>query len=395
MRHILISAVLLGLVSACSTVKLAPHRIDVQQGNALDQENIARLQTGLNRSQVRFLLGTPLVVDPFRNDRWDYVYVHHKAGRLAEQKRISLFFDGDTLVRIEGDVPPRAEAAPNAEVPPATANRPAPLAPTPTRAVEASPLERPAVPQATPVPATAPVPSQTEPAPAAPGAGAAAAAAPRETATGSAPTATSVPPVDPRASAGNAAGPKPAPAPTSAAVETSVVAPLTAPKSVPAYRGAQASSELALIAETDVAQIRPDAMPAFGETAAGAGSGTPRGDSVLRAVRDWARAWANGDEEAYLAAYDLDFTPPGGGSRVDWEKRRRMLLGASRQIDVQIESPAVAFAPDGSATVTFTQHYRTRDHRDVVTKQVRLVERRGKWLIVDEKVLSHVRGVAR
>lgn len=105
MRRLLISVLLLGLVAGCSSVKFGPHHIDVQQGNALDQENVARLKPGLNRSQVRFLLGTPLVIDPFRNDRWDYVYVDYKAGKLAEQKGITLFFDGDTLARIEGNLP--------------------------------------------------------------------------------------------------------------------------------------------------------------------------------------------------------------------------------------------------------------------------------------------------
>jgi outer membrane protein assembly factor BamE len=109
MRRVLFSALCLSLLAGCSLVQsvqtFGPHRIDVQQGNALDAENIARLKLGLNRSQVRFLLGTPLVIDPFRNDRWDYVYLFYEAGTLVEQKRITLFFDGDTLARIEGDVP--------------------------------------------------------------------------------------------------------------------------------------------------------------------------------------------------------------------------------------------------------------------------------------------------
>lgn len=117
MRHFLISALLLGLASGCSGGKIGPHRIDVQQGNALDQESVARLKPGLSRSQVRFLLGTPLVVDPFRNDRWDYVYLYYKAGSLTEQKRISLFFDGDTLARIEGDLPQPAGQAPASAAP--------------------------------------------------------------------------------------------------------------------------------------------------------------------------------------------------------------------------------------------------------------------------------------
>ena len=148
MRHFLISTLLLSLVAGCSSVNIGPHRIDVQQGNALDQENVSRLKPGLNRSQVRFLLGTPLVVDPFRTDRWDYVYVNYKAGKLAEQKRITLFFDGDTLARIEGDVPvaepvekapapaptpvpvPAVEPKPKVEIstlPPVAETRPAPM----------------------------------------------------------------------------------------------------------------------------------------------------------------------------------------------------------------------------------------------------------------------------
>lgn len=111
MRLLLISALLVGLAAGCSGGRLGPHRIDVQQGNAIDQESVAKLKPGLSRSQVRFLLGTPLVVDPFRNDRWDYVYRYYKAGALSDEKRISLFFDGDTLTRIKGDLPPAAEPA--------------------------------------------------------------------------------------------------------------------------------------------------------------------------------------------------------------------------------------------------------------------------------------------
>jgi outer membrane protein assembly factor BamE len=111
MRYFLISLLLSGLVAGCSGGNIGPHRIDVQQGNVIDQESVARLKPGLSRSQVRFLLGTPLVADPFRTDRWDYVYRYYKAGKLAEQKRITLFFEGDTLTRIEGDLPEVAAPA--------------------------------------------------------------------------------------------------------------------------------------------------------------------------------------------------------------------------------------------------------------------------------------------
>jgi len=82
--RILLPTVALALLSsACSMDRLAglasPYRADVRQGNFQDPEAVARLEKGMTRDQVRFLLGTPLLVDPFRNDRWDYVYYVKRA----------------------------------------------------------------------------------------------------------------------------------------------------------------------------------------------------------------------------------------------------------------------------------------------------------------------------
>jgi hypothetical protein len=60
----------------------------------------------MSRAQVRFALGSPLVVDPFHTDRWDYVYSYQKQGKDIERRRITVIFDDDKLVRIEGDVVP-------------------------------------------------------------------------------------------------------------------------------------------------------------------------------------------------------------------------------------------------------------------------------------------------
>ncbi len=113
-RHITIAASLVAaqLAAGCSMPTLpvlpalAPYKMDVQQGNVVTQEMISKVQPGMTRNQVRFALGTPLVVDPFRTDRWDYVYLYRKAGVLTEQRRIAVFFKDDKLVRIEGDVVP-------------------------------------------------------------------------------------------------------------------------------------------------------------------------------------------------------------------------------------------------------------------------------------------------
>ncbi len=93
-------------------IPIKPYKIDVQQGNYVTQEMVAKLRPGMTRSQVRFALGTPLIVDPFRNDRWDYFYMMHKAGQLTEQRVVTIVFRGDELLRIEGDVMPEAVAKP-------------------------------------------------------------------------------------------------------------------------------------------------------------------------------------------------------------------------------------------------------------------------------------------
>jgi outer membrane protein assembly factor BamE len=95
-------------LGACSSVPriVTEYRIDVQQGNVLTQEMVSQLRPGLTRDQVRFVLGTPLLVDMFHADRWDYVYRLQK-GRTGEVelRRFTAFFDGEgKLYRVAGDV---------------------------------------------------------------------------------------------------------------------------------------------------------------------------------------------------------------------------------------------------------------------------------------------------
>lgn len=367
MRHFLISALLLSLVYGCSSVNLGPHRIDVQQGNALDQENVARLKPGLNRSQVRFLLGTPLVVDPFRTDRWDYVYVFYKAGKLAEQKRISLFFDGETLARIEGDYPvaepvgpPSAKSDPKPE--------PRAESGTPTVAAETRSLPAPMALKAEPIPVTQSPAHQP---------------AAQTAAVEVAPRAVVRPSAD-----------KPAAAQTSQPVQSreaisSIVPPLPSPKNAPSYIDPRPPAELSLRAETDVVKIQPEAIPAFpGVASAPADSDAP----VLKSLNEWADAWARRDKTAYLAAYDDRFIPQDGGSRAEWENRKRHTLDAAKNIAVRVESPRVERTEEGIVTVTFNQYYQSGNYRDAVVKRLHMVERDGRWLIVEEKVLSTLRG---
>jgi len=118
-RGILLAAL---LVAGCNII--TPYKMDIQQGNVVTPEMIAKLQLGMTRSQVRFALGTPLVVDPFRNDRWDYVYRYMKAGAVTEQRQFKVHFSEDKLARVEGDGAP-ATLMPASPVKPAVPAAPA------------------------------------------------------------------------------------------------------------------------------------------------------------------------------------------------------------------------------------------------------------------------------
>ncbi len=95
-------------LSACAEVPriVTEYRIDVQQGNVLTQDMVSQLRPGLTKDQVRFILGTPVLVDMFHANRWDYFYWMKKGtSSKAETRRFVAFFDDDgKLVRVAGDV---------------------------------------------------------------------------------------------------------------------------------------------------------------------------------------------------------------------------------------------------------------------------------------------------
>lgn len=89
------------LLTACAGLLPTPHKIDIQQGNQVQVQDLERLQPGMTRTQVKFLLGTPLLQDAFHQNRWDYLYYLQPGNDSARQSRVSLYFDQDTLVKID------------------------------------------------------------------------------------------------------------------------------------------------------------------------------------------------------------------------------------------------------------------------------------------------------
>ena len=92
------------LLGACALPEfMAPYRIDIQQGNHVTQEMVAQLKAGMSKEQVRFVLGTPLLVDIFHAERWDYIYTRETTEGKREKRKLVIFFEDGRLARIDGD----------------------------------------------------------------------------------------------------------------------------------------------------------------------------------------------------------------------------------------------------------------------------------------------------
>ncbi len=111
------SVILVALATGCSGWSTAdlpgvtPYRIEIQQGNYVSQDMVAKLKRGMSREQVRFVLGSPLLTDMFHANRWDYVFYRERPDQPREERRMSVFFENDRLARVTGDVVPQGGAA--------------------------------------------------------------------------------------------------------------------------------------------------------------------------------------------------------------------------------------------------------------------------------------------
>ncbi len=102
------SAFLTGCGSAVPIIK--PFKMDIQQGNAVTSKMLLQLKPGMSKSQVKFIMGSPLLLDSFHTNRWDYFYQMRQAGKIKEQRRVILEFENEQLARVRGDVVPEGTA---------------------------------------------------------------------------------------------------------------------------------------------------------------------------------------------------------------------------------------------------------------------------------------------
>ena len=86
-----------------------PYRIEVPQGNYVDQSMLDLIRAGMTREQVRFAMGTPLLIDPFRVERWDYVFRFQHPSGFADLRRATVFFQDGKVSKVESDALPTSD----------------------------------------------------------------------------------------------------------------------------------------------------------------------------------------------------------------------------------------------------------------------------------------------
>jgi outer membrane protein assembly factor BamE len=138
---------------------LTPYRVEVVQGNVITSEQAAQARPGLSRAQVRDVLGSPLLADPFHADRWDYVFTIRRQGAEPQLRRIVILFKNDVLASIEGGADLPSERDFVASIDPEKAPRNPPTLALTEEQIKALPVpQRPPAPE--PVP---PAPARSYP----------------------------------------------------------------------------------------------------------------------------------------------------------------------------------------------------------------------------------------
>lgn len=113
--HALGFLALTSTLPACSTLAIdvpLVYKIDINQGNIIDQEMINLLRPNMSKRQVIYILGSPLLIDAYNKNRWDYVHSEQLGSNDRVQQRVALFFEDNQLIHLEGDLAPENNPAP-------------------------------------------------------------------------------------------------------------------------------------------------------------------------------------------------------------------------------------------------------------------------------------------
>jgi len=94
--NIVISTFILLIFISCTS--LSPYKVPILQGNIIDEDDISKLKEGLTKEQIQFIFGTAIIKDPFHSSRWDYYYSIQIGDNLIENKKLTIFFNADSIV---------------------------------------------------------------------------------------------------------------------------------------------------------------------------------------------------------------------------------------------------------------------------------------------------------
>jgi outer membrane protein assembly factor BamE (lipoprotein component of BamABCDE complex) len=345
MRHLILLLALLSASCSSTLPSFKTYKLDVQQGNVISAKMMLQLKPGMSKSQVRYVLGTPLLQDSFHPERWDYLYEMNRGGRVIERRRVVLEFGDQGLKMVRGDIipagEPGAENAPIAsveDVVTATSNKTL-LNEDPQKSWwdrlkfwgEEEPV----------VKSSAMAPKVYEGAM--------------------------------KISLDASAKPEP---------DLDQVA---SDGAIPLGKDSQS---IVVVNQLDQPPVKGlDLEDLADESKDLAGSNMQ--DQLLKRLDAWASAWRTKNITEYLSFYSSKFIPD-GLTKKDWLAQRKQRLAAKQgAISLTLENAQVSFK-GALANVQFDQHFSAGAYSDHVIKSLVFEFDRQQWMIVSEKVISKI-----
>lgn len=383
MRIILI--LLSTLTASCSyfsTPALAPYKMDIRQGNSLTTEMREKLKLGMTKQQVRYVLGTPMINDVFHADRWDYPYRLEQQGKVVENQLLTLYFEGNNLVKIDDGKTVEA-AAPVEKV--------------------AAPV---AAPVATPV-AAAPKPPQPRPVQIDPEADVlksvrawAAAWGAKNAGDYLAFYAADFTPDGMSRDAWKKQRAERLNKPKAIEVALSDINVSMTDDShatvsfAQRYRADnyhdQVEKTLQLVRQSGRWLIvterigKPVKAAREGVYVPAAVQAQAGQQAVQDAIYRWAGAWSARDADKYLSCYGPAFEPE-GMSKAAWQAQRKERIAKAHQIEVKVGELKITLHDESHASAIFIQDYRSDTYKDSKRKILLLVKVNDAWLIAAEQ----------
>lgn len=351
------------LLASCSYISspaLSPYKMDIRQGNYVTPEMREKLRLGMSRQQVRYVMGTPMVSDAFHGNRWDYVYSLEQRGEVVERQQLTLYFEGDNLVRVDDngktvlDMPVMAKQPVEAVQPVAKVD--------PTKEVLARVEGWAAAWSAKDV------------------RGYLAAYAPEYAPQGMSREAWEKQRSD-RISKPKVIEVVLSDISASMQDDSHAVIVFTQSYRSDAYRDV-VQKTLSMVKRDGVWLIANERVGNFMAQAKPAAAGSAE-EGIQRAIKHWVEAWSARDVAQYLSSYTANFKPA-GVSRAKWEAQRKERIGKAGSIAVEVSDLKIKLRDDSHASVAFKQDYRSDTHQDSMRKALQLEKVGDVWLIASE-----------